>query len=162
DDADRQRNFYRVVMQDWIDGSAEDSESLAAQEIGKGENFRNSLPPKFAVLEKEMIGDGATPGMVGPIDQQTGKPKRSLKSRIQALEQQLATTTKNWNDKQRELDSLKAEHSQYVKDWNGDKLAQAVKQAQDNAEAQKKQALAQKDDELKQARQKITDTTQSL
>lgn len=166
---DQYRDYYRVKFQSWYDpASVGEDEFQAMQALDKDESFRSGRPEKFAGLQKDMEGDpnGNTPeaknGAVGPVDPATGRPANPLKAKLKALEQQLATTTKNYNSKQKEFETLKAEYSQYQKDWNSANQSAALKKAQDAADTQKQQALAAKEAELADARSKITATTQSL
>ena len=166
---DNYRDYYRVKFQSWFDpASVGEDELQAMQALDKDEKFRADRPEKFVGLQKEMEGDpsGATEeaksGAVGPVDQASGRPKNPLRGKLKAREQELASTTKNLNTKQKEFDTLKAEYSQYQKDWNSANQSTAIKKAQDDAENQKRQAIAQKELELTDARAKITATTQSL
>jgi hypothetical protein len=162
-DLKSQESYWRPKFMMWIDpASVEESDQVAVADKEKDGAFMDSRPEKFKVLAKEMEGDGNTPGMVGPVDPGTGKPKHPVKERLKALEQQLAEANKNFATKQREYDSLKTEFSTYQKEWNGDTTAKKVKDAQNAAETQKQQALAQKEEELTDARRKITETTQNL
>jgi hypothetical protein len=171
--ADKERNeyrdYFRAKFQSWVDpASLGEDELQTMQTLDKDETFRSKRPEKFAALQKDMEGDPnantteAKNGLVGPMDPATGRPANPLRGKLKALEQQLATTTKNYNTKQKELDTLKAEYSQYQKDWNSANQSAAIQKSANDAEAQKKQALDQKGQELADARAKITATTQSL
>jgi hypothetical protein len=165
--ADKQRktqeNYWRPKLSLWVDpNSVTEDELQAINEQEKDSNFMESRPEKFKALAKEMEGDGGQGGIVGGVDAQTGKPKHPLKEQIKALRQELDSTKNNYVSKQKEYDSLKAEYSNYQKEWNADTQSKRIAEAQSAVETQKRQAIAQKDEELRDARKKITETTQQL
>src|SRR5436305_226783 len=70
-------------------------------------NPRNDKHPKFfQPLQGTLVGSGNSPGLIGPMDTNTGKPRTNLRQRIEELAKERDLTIKNFKEKETERDKL--------------------------------------------------------
>jgi len=117
---------------------------------------RNDEPHKFFLpLQGTLVGSGNSPGLIGPMDTNTGKPRTNLRQRIEELAKERDLTIKNFKEKETERDKLARDYDEYKKQFNEQVVKEARAAVQRDYEAQLRDKLAKKDEAIKDLNDKI-------
>jgi|GEM_PF-1391499 len=171
-----QRQYFTQKLRSWWDSTAIDAQDLRTladmesefSDPGKTDPRNDGANKWFLALRAVMEGDpnardaDARKGLVGPYDNQNGKPATSMKELLDNLKKQVATLTANFKEEQDKLAKKTQELENYKKEYNRDVVDAEVKKVRTDYERQIKARLDEKDKTIADLNRKMAEVTRDF